>query len=70
MTDAEMLGTRASAWADADRMDIFGHVLGLEMALRVAVNLLEKSAYAPHMRDSLADWQRLLEAVPPARRPR
>jgi hypothetical protein len=65
MMEAERLGTRAMAWADADRDAIFGHILALEMALRLALELLKNSAYASHMRDNLIQWQALLEAVPP-----
>jgi hypothetical protein len=68
MMDVERPGPRASAWADACSVDsqaVFNHILGLEIALRAALKMLRSSAYALHMKDTLDEWQALLEAVPP-----
>jgi hypothetical protein len=64
MMEHDRFGPRAIAWSEADRDEIFAHILGLEMALFIAVGLLENSAYASHMRDSFANWYRILADVP------
>jgi hypothetical protein len=64
MMEHDRFGPRAMAWSEAHRDEIFAHILGLEMALFVAVGLLENSAYAGHMRDSIANWHRILADVP------
>ena len=69
MIDEDRFGPRALAWSEADRVEIFGHILGLEMGLHIAVSLLQNSAYAKHMSDSIANWQRLLTAVPKTANP-
>lgn len=60
----DRFGPRAMAWSEADRDEIFAHILALEMALFIAVGLIENSAYAKHMSDSLANWYRILADVP------
>lgn len=69
MVDVERLGPRAAAWADADRDEIFSHVLALEMALRTAVKMLRSSAYAKHMEELFAIWEGHLEDVPDKPKP-
>lgn len=68
MMDADRFGPRAMAWSEAHPDEIFAHVLGLEMALFIAIGLIENSFYAKHMSDSLTNWHRLLADVPRKRR--
>jgi hypothetical protein len=64
MMEADRFGPRAMAWSEAHRDEIFAHVLGLEMALFIAMGLVKNSAYARDMSDSIANWDRLLTDVP------
>jgi hypothetical protein len=64
MMEADRFGPRAMAWSEADRAEIFAHILGLEMALFIAAGMVRNCAYAGHIRDSIANWDRLLAAVP------
>jgi hypothetical protein len=64
MMEHDRFGPRAMAWSEADRGEIFAHILGLEMALFIATGLIENSVWAGHMRDSIANWHRLLADVP------
>lgn len=61
---ADRFGPRAVAWSKADRVEIFAHILGLEMALFIAGGLVRNSAYARDMAESIANWDRLLANVP------
>ena len=65
MIDRDRIGIRAVAWSEAGRDAIFCHILDLEMALWLALDMLRKSAYARDMRDTFDQWETLLEAVPP-----
>ena len=67
MTQQGGHGDSASAWSRARPIDIFSHILALRMALETALGLLRRSAYAPHMKDMLDEWQSLLRALPPDR---
>lgn len=64
MMGSDRFGPRAVAWSKADRVEIFAHVLGLEMALFIAGGLVRNSAYARDMGESIANWDRLLANVP------
>lgn len=64
MMEADRFGPRAVAWSKADRVEIFAHILGLEMALFIAGGLVRNSAYARDMAESIANWDRLLANVP------
>lgn len=64
MMEHDRFGPRAMAWSEADRDEIFAHILALEMALFIATGLIQNSAYAGYMSDSIANWQRLLADVP------
>ena len=64
MTDPDRIGVRAYAWSEADRAHILKHLIDLMFAMQTMLGLLRNSAYAPHMRETIDEWQTILEAVP------